>query len=138
MSIFNRGSESEKITQTPSHPAPKGNPTKEQTGVHRPPEPKTSDTSFFGGKKEITRGELRGHLRGSEGWKAQRSYGLNLSREERARLEKDVFPSSKYGSGISRDDWKRGLKKLKESSGADKSPEAKKEAKFLKKLGGIR
>jgi hypothetical protein len=101
-----------------------------------------SDSSIFGGKKEISRSEMREKLRkDSRVWQAEREVGMTLSPVERSKLEKQVF-SQMLGRDISKTDMKFSINKLNRKMMASKDPVEKgklrKEIKFFKKIGGIK
>lgn len=106
---------------------------------------KSSDTSIFGGKEELTRMQLRHKLRyDPKVWEAGVETRLNLkidlSRAGRERLEKELFPNT-YGRNISKADIKRRVRMMViEQGGADpaRRETLRREVKFLKKIGGIK
>lgn len=99
------------------------------------------DTSFFGGKSEVSRSQLRQELGGKSAYGAAQKVGLNLSAEERVKLEKTVFSQS-YGGNISKTDLKRGIGKLNQKMINAKNPgeheKIRKQINFFKKIGGIK
>ena len=99
------------------------------------------DNSIFGGKKEVSRIELRQKLRGAEAFFASKQLGLSMNAIERAKLEKEVFSQS-LGGNISKTDLKWGIKKLNNKLLSTKNPVAhekiRKQIKFFKKIGGIK
>jgi len=103
---------------------------------------KKSDESIFNGEEEISRINLRQKMRTDPKiWMEQKKAGLNLNYIERARLEKEIFPSV-LGGNISKTDLKWGVKKLGQKMLSTKDPKQheklRKEIKFLKKIGGIK
>ena len=103
------------------------------------PQP-SDEENLFGEKTEISREEMRKALKSNEGYDAQRSVGLNLSEEGRAKLEKSVFPNI-YGKNISKADLKSAVRKLefkvKSSADSKSKEELRKEIKFFKKIGKV-
>lgn len=99
------------------------------------------DSSFFEGKKEISRIALRQKLRSAKTYAIEKSVGLTLSPVERAKLEKQVF-SPILGYNISKSDLKLSVNKLSRKLLSTKDAKAheklRKEIKFFKKLGGIK
>lgn len=100
----------------------------------------SDEKDLFGGKTEISREEMRKALKSNEGYDAQRSVGLSLSEEGRAKLEKSVFPNI-YGRNISKTDFKSAVRKLelkvKSSADSKSKEELRKEIKFFKKIGKV-
>jgi len=125
------------------------NPTESKIDI---PISKTSDRgsqegSIFGGNSELSRLELKEKLRSDASvWKAGVSSRFNLSREERAKLEKELFSDfGTYGRNISRKDFETKIKlmnKEKVNAGGRgdfaKQEKLRKEVNFLKKIGGIK
>jgi len=95
---------------------------------------------LFGGKTEISREEMRKVLKSDEGYDAQRSAGLNLSEEDREKMEKSFFPNI-YGRNISKTDFKDAVHKLeleRRSSMDNKSKETlRRKISFFKKIGKV-
>lgn len=101
-----------------------------------------ADESIFGGKEEISRINLRQKMRADPKiWREQKKAGLNLNYIERAKLEKEIFPSV-LGGNISKTDLKWGVKKLGQKMLSTTDPKQheklRKEIKFLRKIGGIK
>lgn len=95
--------------------------------------------SLFEKKQRISRSGFREALR-----KAPPSIpggGGMFSRQERVKMEKELFPWGKYGSHISQEDCKRVLGKLREKRYRAQTYVEKtkidRQIRFLKKLGGI-
>jgi hypothetical protein len=93
--------------------------------------------SIFGKKQHLTRSELREALR-----KASPSIpgsGSMFSREKRVKLEKEF--EQKYGSLISKEDFKRKIQELRRQKFRAKTSAEKTEfgrkLRYLKKIGGI-
>jgi hypothetical protein len=103
--------------------------------------PSPSDSLLFGEKKEISRLEMRRRMKYDANiWKSQKGTGLDLSRTEREKLEK-VVPKV-YGLNISKEDLKKGIRKMHYERMGSKDPKKRevlrKEIKYLKKIGGIK
>lgn len=106
------------------------------------PENKSTDSSMFQGKPEVSRIKLAQELRADPKiWQASRQVGLNMSPVERAKLVKQVF-SSAYGMNISKTDLRQGIRKLNQKMLGTKDlgehAKIRKEIKFFKKIGGIK
>jgi hypothetical protein len=100
------------------------------------------DASIFEGKEEVSKTKLKHEMRyDSKIWKAERSVGLTLNPGEREELVKEVFGPS-YGRNISKSDLKQGIRKLNQkmmnSKDMAEKGKLRKEAAFLKKIGGIK
>jgi len=100
---------------------------------------KKGESLIFGSKSEISRSELRQKLRKDPNiWKAQRRAGINLSPEERVKLEKEALPQI-LGGNISKADLKYGLKKLNQKMASTKNvserAKIRTKIKFFKKIG---
>lgn len=103
---------------------------------------KSSDASIFDGKQEISRQELRQKLRyDPKVWKAGVQSKFDLTREERVKLEKEIFPSI-YGRNISKADMNRRIRMMIKERGSasnlEKAETLRREIKFLKKIGGVK
>lgn len=108
--------------------------------IPKPATQKINSKGLFGGRDEISRTEMRMKLRNSaDVYKAQRAVGLNLTKEERVKLEKTALPGF-YGGRISKTELKNAASRLEKermsSSLDNKTKETlRKEAKFFRKLG---
>lgn len=88
------------------------------------PPPKKEDLSIFKGRPYLTREQLREELRRASPF-IPGSGGKMFSREERARMEKELFPERKYAHHIDRKEVKKvigGLEsaKFKAKTGTEK------------------
>jgi len=106
------------------------------------PAQKSSDSSVFEGKSELTRKQLKYKLwKDPKVAKAAKESLLFLKPTERAKLEKEIFPTI-YGSNISRSDVKTRMHKLSQKMLSEQNPQAKamlrKEIKFAKKITGVK
>ena len=93
---------------------------------------------IFEKKEQISRSEFRQALRKDSG--SIPGSRRRFLRKERVVFEKEVF-GKEYGPLISRDDYKRALRKLERDKYRVKTRaervKTERKVKFLKKLGGI-
>jgi hypothetical protein len=102
---------------------------------------RSSDSSVFNGKEEVSRVELKHELmKDAKVWQAAKQSGLTLSPVERAKLIKEI--PQVYGRNVSKSDLKLTIKKLSQKMVGSQNPEEharlRKEVKFFKKIGGIK
>ncbi len=94
---------------------------------------------IFKEKQSVSRGELKESLSKSSG-AIPKTGGGKYPREQREGLEKEVF-DRKYGSQISKRDYRDALKELKsakrEAKSRDEKTELENKTRYLKKLGGV-
>ncbi|MCD6550023.1 hypothetical protein J7K24_00570 [bacterium] len=101
--------------------------------------------SLFEKKKEISREELREKLREAPSKVPTGSSWITSSErfeeKERVGLEKEVF-GKKYGSYISKEEYKKALRELEEKKIRAKTSQEKLEIerkiRYLKEFGGIK
>ena len=101
--------------------------------------------SLFDKRKEIPREELREKLREASPKVPTGSSWITSSErfdeKERVGLEKEVF-GKKYGSFISREEYKKALRELEQKKFRAKSSQEKldieRKIRYLKKFGGIK
>lgn len=107
---------------------------KQQVNFKKPAASQKPD--FFGGKKYLTRLELREKLKKESG--KVFSKGVSLTKKERIEMEKNIFDRSSYGEYIDPQDYKMGLKKFEKSKYSAKTFKEKlgieARAEILKKL----
>lgn len=94
---------------------------------------------IFDKKQSIPRRELLEVFRGSSGG-IPKSGGRHYSRLEREKLVRETF-GSKYGSNISKDDYRRAIRDLERREREVKNEAERRKLneriEFLKELGGI-
>lgn len=94
---------------------------------------------IFEEKQSVSRRELKSSLEKSSG-RIPRTGGEKYVKEERQKIGKEVF-GRKYGSEISKRDYKGALRDLKSAKDRAETREEKAEIEdrinYLKKLGGL-
>lgn len=93
---------------------------------------------IFDKKKSISRRELKSTFRKDRGT-IPRTGGRKYHQRERAKITKEVF-GSKYGSEISKNDYRRAMQDLKSAGRKAKTPTEKlkinRKINYLRRLGG--
>ena len=97
--------------------------------------------SIFGKKKEVTRPELREILKKSSPY-IRGSGGRMFSLQQRMKMEKEMFPSSRFSSHISAIEVKRRLRELRTERNRAKTQREKintdRKIRFLEDVTGIK
>lgn len=88
---------------------------------------------LFERKQYLTRGELREALR--------KTYDPKIKREERVKIEKEIFGRQRYGEDIKKEEYQRALRELsgarvRAKTGAERI-DIERRINLLKKLGGV-
>ncbi|MBZ9572597.1 hypothetical protein KJA17_00160 [Patescibacteria group bacterium] len=116
-------------------------PFKSQPKIpHKAPEPPKPEPKkdIFGKKGSVTRPELREELRRAPA--EIPDSGKKFYRRKREKLEKEIF-GKRYGTHISREEFKYRLSKLRKESFKTKSfkkkQDIRRKIRYLKKLGGF-
>jgi len=95
---------------------------------------------LFNKKQSISRKELKSALEKDQGI-IPGAGGRKYYRREREKIAKEIF-GTRYGSQISRDDYRRAIRGLRSSVKRAKTPAERKninrKIKYLKRLGGER
>lgn len=97
--------------------------------------------SIFGKKKEVTRPELREILRKSSPY-IPGAGGKMFSLQQRIKMEKEMFPSSRFSSHISEIEVKRRLRELRTQRHRAKTHQEKintdRKIRFLQDITGVK
>ena len=93
---------------------------------------------IFEQKKEFSRGELKDTLRKDSG-AIPKTGGKKFYEADRKKMEQDVF-GSKYGSQISKNDYRSAVSQLERDKAKAENPQDKtaigQKIEYLKRLGG--